>query len=121
MENMNKIISFILGLIVVIVFIAVISGRLKLGEKVASLTKSGTATKTTPTPTPVTTANNVTTTNRYATNTTTTTNTTTKGGNTVQGVNSIPNTGAETALIPTALSMFGAGMFLRKAGKKKNS
>lgn len=54
MDNFNKVISFILGLVVVIVFFAVITGRLNLRGRIPLLTKSATPTPTT-TPTPIST------------------------------------------------------------------
>lgn len=54
MDNFNRTISFVLGLVVVIVFLAVISGRINLKNKLSSLTKSSTTPppKTTTMPTP---------------------------------------------------------------------
>lgn len=43
MEGLNKIISLVLGLIVVVVIVAIIVGRLNLGKRFASVTKGGLA------------------------------------------------------------------------------
>lgn len=51
MENFNKVLSFILGLVVVVVFVSVLSGRLNLGLK-EKLIGGKTQAKATPTPTP---------------------------------------------------------------------
>jgi hypothetical protein len=54
MEGLNKAISFILGLVVVVVFIAVLTGRINLSSRLSFLGKvvKTTATKTNLTPTP---------------------------------------------------------------------
>lgn len=110
MDNFNKIVSFILGLVVVIVFFAVITGRIKLGKYTPSFAK-----KPTPTPTVVSTVkiedkptnvvyNNYQTTNKntYSTKTPTT----------------IPSSGLPTFFIPSLLAGVFGGSYLRKAGKK---
>lgn len=126
MQGLNRAISFILGLIVVVVFIAVVSGKIKLGSIIPSLSRTTTKAVVSPTPTPTGTAPAVTqtntTTNTYKTNGNTASNTTggtTKGGtNTVTNVTTIPNTGVPTLLIPFFLSSGIVGTFLRKIGKK---
>lgn len=50
-ESFNKILSFILGIIVVIILLAVISSRLRLGEKITFLPLGDKNKKTTPAPT----------------------------------------------------------------------
>jgi len=50
MDNFNKMFSFILGLIVVVVFLAVFTKRLNIGQNISKLTGKKT-TKTTITPT----------------------------------------------------------------------
>lgn len=60
MENFNKVLSFVLGLVVVVVFVVVLSGRLNLNLKNALTGKKISTGKVsvtgTPTPTPITTA-----------------------------------------------------------------
>lgn len=105
MENFNRIISFVLGLVVVIVFIAVITGKLNIGSKVKTL---GTK-KITITPSPtvimqpeeeVTAATTVN--NNYSAKTPTT----------------IPSTGSPTILLPIIFSSLTVGLFLHQATKK---
>jgi len=50
MEGFNKAISFILGLVVVVVFIAVLTGRINLKNRIPSF-NAGIFSRTTPTPT----------------------------------------------------------------------
>lgn len=51
MENFNRVLSFIIGFIVIIVIIAIIAGRLNLRERFANVTSSLRRTATiTPTP-----------------------------------------------------------------------
>lgn len=149
MDNINKIISFILGLIVVIVFIAIVTGKFKIGSGIKNISKA----KVTPTVT--TSPNSLPTkavTITYNTNPQTTTpisakvivpTYTSKTPTTLNSTNqyrtvqttgviasntqiaapgtlsTIPNTGAPTLLIPTALSMLGSGVFLKRKSNKK--
>ncbi|KKP85701.1 MAG: hypothetical protein UR89_C0045G0003 [Candidatus Roizmanbacteria bacterium GW2011_GWA2_35_8] len=115
MEGLNKIISFVLGLVVVIVFFAVVTGKLDLKSKLSKTTKSQTPSgisgdQITPTPTKTTTSsatsNVKTVTNSYGsykTNGKTTT---------------IPSTGLPTLFIPSLLGAMIGGSFLKKAGKR---
>lgn len=104
MDSFNKVISFILGLVVVVVFLAVVSKRIDLSKKLLPLSQTGTAVSVTPTasqskgstPTPT---NGY---NRYQTTTTVTIPST------------IPATGSPTILIPFAISALFAGIGLRK-------
>ena len=96
MDSFNKIISFVLGLVVVVVFLAVISGRLNLGSKKAS-----------PTPTPTVAGTSIskaiisqTPINNY------------------QNPKTIPSTGPEL-LFPLVFSSFLSGLYLKKTGKNK--
>ncbi|OGK24065.1 hypothetical protein A3C25_05120 [Candidatus Roizmanbacteria bacterium RIFCSPHIGHO2_02_FULL_38_11] len=50
MDNFNRIVSFVLGLIVVIVFLAIVTGRFNIGNRTKNL---GGQTKISPTPTVV--------------------------------------------------------------------
>lgn len=123
MENFNRILSFIIGLVVVVVIVAVIANRINLGKRVSTLSQSlkkvsPTPTKVsdkdleipyqssspTPSPTPKIVVSNKTSDGTYET----------KGGLTNQP-KKIPSTGAPTLLIPLSL----AGAFI--GGKLKNS
>lgn len=141
MDSVNKVISFILGLIVVVVFIAIVTGRFKIGNNLKNLSKvkvSPTVTvKITPTPTKynVVTGYNSTTVKltppSAAPKTTKQTNGYTSTGYqaynaspTTQVMNNnnlstIPNTGAPTLLLPTAFSMLAGGTFLKRLSRKK--
>jgi len=129
MDSFNKIISFVLGLVVVLVFFAVITGRINLKSKtssVSNLTLTPTPIQknnsgffgffkpnTSPTPTP--------TQEPSPTTTGTSKNNVYKQNNQVSkssSARSIPSTGLPTLLIPTLLSGLVGGNFLRKFGKK---
>ena len=146
MENANKIISFILGLIVVVVFIAIVTGKFNLGKKIKTLSKvtPTTTPKVTPKVTPEVTKKVTIT---YPSNTqaktaapqgynqqktqpapaqkkavTSTGNYQAKGTATdIYGnsVSNIPNTGAPTLLLPTAFSLLAGGTFLKRLSRKK--
>ena len=107
MDSFNRVISFVLGLVVVLVFFAVVTGRLKLpGRLSLPFTKGATPTPTkAPTPTPIST---VKINNSYKTQPT---RVPTKPG-------TIPATGLPTLFIPSLLAGAAGGMFLRKTGKK---
>lgn len=109
MEGLNKIISLFLGLIVVVIFFAVISGRINLKNKFPKLT--GTKATITPTTTPKPASIKVTSEadqlpHPYKKPTPILTQT--------RRLTSIPATGAPTALIPLAFASFFGGMYLRK-------
>jgi len=130
MDSFNKVISFALGLVVVLVFFAVVTGKINLKSKTSTTTAKTTITPTpaqknsggffglfkpaTPTPTPTskpvsstsegTSENNV-----YKQNTTT------------SSAKSIPSTGLPTLFIPFLISGLAGGSLLRNAGKGKNS
>ncbi len=111
MDSFNRVISFVLGLVVVLVFFAVVTGRLKLPGKLSTPFPRGTT--PTPTksvgPTPISTVKINGQTggsvlgNNYKTQT--------KPG-------AIPATGLPTLFIPSLLAGGMGGVFLRKAGKK---
>lgn len=105
MDNFNKIISFVLGLVVVIVFFAVVTGKINFRKGLPSLTSLPTATVT-PNPTQTTSKTPSPTPSNYgsykATGKTTT----------------IPATGLPTLFIPTLLAGAFGGAFLRRTGKK---
>ncbi len=110
MDNLNKTVSFVLGLVVVLVFLAIITGRLNLKNKIPlfsggvsptpAVTKSPTSI---PTPTGTTSGQN----NTY-------------GNYKMKQIPSvIPATGLPTFFLSLLFSGFGGGLFLRKTGKKK--
>jgi hypothetical protein len=128
MDSFNKVISFALGLVVVLVFFAVVTGKINLKGKSTPTSASKTTISptptpknsggffglfrsATPTPTPTlkpissikveTSENNV-----YAQKTIT------------SSAKSIPSTGLPTLFIPMLISGLAGGSFLRKAGKK---
>lgn len=130
MDSFNKVVSFVLGLVVVLVFLSVVTGKLNLKGKSASTSvitptpvqKSndglfGFFNKPTPTSTPIPTqkplpisainvgGNNVY--NQY-------------GPTSPSYPKSIPSTGLPTLFIPTLLSGLVGGSFLRRSGKKKD-
>lgn len=101
MDSFNKIISFFLGLVVVIVFLAFATGRLKLpGQKTAFFGKPS------PTPTPISSVKIEGKSNQVQVN-----NYQTQMGKTPKN---IPATGVETLFFPTVISLALAGGYLRK-------
>lgn len=125
MDSFNKVISFVLGLVVVLVFFAFVTGKINLKSKTTQTSKTTLTQKnnggffgffksTTPTPTqkPPLTTNNA----------------GTISGNNIYKQNnqipkssdakSIPSTGLPTLFIPMLLSGLVGGNFLRKMGKK---
>jgi len=117
MQDFNKILSFILGLIVVIVFLVVISGKLNLRNKFLPFS--------TPTPTKQqakTTAPAVAI-NQYQNQATPQPTTASPSHSTpapvamtkgYQPLTTIPSTGPETSLLVLMLSGLGAGFYLRR-------
>jgi len=111
MDNLNKTISFVLGLVVVLVFLAVITGRLNLKGKLPVF--SGKTTSVSPTPSP----------SSQPTSQPTPQPTAMVGYNNYKTTSgktpgSIPATGSPTLLLPILLSGLSGGFFLkRKAGK----
>lgn len=106
MDNFNKVLSFILGLVVVIVFFAVLTGRLSLKKSFPFIsTKATPAAKVevTPTPKPVSSIVVSPTTSIYQRYQTTT-----------KTPSSIPSTGSPTLLLPFFISTLAAGFYLRK-------
>lgn len=124
MDNINKLISFGLGLIVVVVFLAVVTGKINLGKNVAKLTG-----KNSPTPTKTKTTINKEI-NNYKDSSSKITpvsslvvqDTKNKTYDTYQGKekapSTIPATGAPTLLIPLFLSGIGGGVLLKKIGER---
>lgn len=126
MDNFNRTISFILGLVVVVVFLAVISGRIDLRGRLTSLTKgvnfiSPTKTSPTPTPTPKNIISSVTIAPQVNTNYQTNQNqnqiTQTTKTNYSQNLKTIPGTGSPTLLIPLAFSTLMIGIGMRRKSK----
>jgi hypothetical protein len=117
MDNLNKLISFALGLVVVIVLLAFLSGKINIGKKINILGDNKTTTTPTPTPKKIITISNTninqptpTKTSEYHlyNSTSTTAKTTTKT------TKEIPSTGLPTIVIPLLFSAFGVGALLRK-------
>lgn len=110
MENLNKVVSFALGLVVVVVFLAVISGKIDLRKKITGSSSAKPASsgfslfglKPSPTPTPTPTLTNIpaasTTYNQYNS----------------QKPKTIPATGSPTILIPVLFSFLAGGLYLKK-------
>ena len=125
MDSFNKVISFVLGLVVVLVFFAVVTGKINLKSKTSpsspvqknsggffGLFKSASPTPTlipTSTPSSITINTNTSGNNVYKQN-----NQTSQYSN----AKSIPSTGLPTLFIPILFSGLVGGSFLRKAGKK---
>ncbi len=129
MDGFNKVLSFILGLIVVLVFVIVLSNRLHWGNKFLPFQASNTyqsptptSTKESPTPTLVFTNPQ---TNQTKGGTTTMQKQTTKGQTTgrsqanqktMQNIQTIPSTGSPTELLVLFGSLGALGVYLRKRG-----
>ena len=129
MDSFNKVISFALGLVVVLVFFAVVTGKINLKSKTSTVASNSILTptpvqkdnggffglfkpKTTPTPTQKPTSSitvNTSENNVYKQNNQTITSSNAK---------SIPSTGLPTIFIPMLFSGIAGGSLLRKAGKK---
>ena len=128
MEGFNKAISFILGLVVVVVFVAVLTGRINLKNRIPSF-NAGIFSRTTPTPTVLKPTGQQTTTvvldnqnqtqsntdnqgnvnyHQYQTNNTTPLNNKTT---------SIPNTGPEL-FFPIVFSGLSMGLIFKKISHK---
>ncbi|PIV09643.1 hypothetical protein COS31_04570 [Candidatus Roizmanbacteria bacterium CG02_land_8_20_14_3_00_36_15] len=107
MDNFNKVISFALGLVVVVVFLAVISGKINLKNKIPQL--SGLS-KTQVTPSPTTTPRPVQTPSAgyslYKNASVSVDKT--------QPTKTIPATGAPTIFIPMLFSTFITGLYFKK-------
>ncbi len=103
MDNFNKIVSFVLGLVVIVVFLAVITGRFNLKQKIPLFSS-----KPTPTPTQVVLPSPTISANAPTG--------TYMGNNSYNKANpsSIPSTGAPTALLPLLLGGLTMGVYLRK-------
>lgn len=105
MENLNKIISLFLGIIVFIILFVVIAGRLNIGKNFTNIKGGSTSKNVTPTPTiaAVTIKKTI----------KSTTPKKTSNNRSVTGVKTIPSTGP-SLFIPIALSALAAGAYLNK-------
>jgi hypothetical protein len=140
MESFNRVLYFILGLVVVLVFIIVFTGRLNLGKTFRPLagsttpnptpkteekkgffsflgsrptaTPTPTKAKVTPTPTPSGSVMTKGGTTGSQGRGSSTQPTTTKGG--VSNVQSIPATGSPVEILYLAIPTLSAGLYLRK-------
>ena len=128
MDSFNKVISFVLGLVVVIVFFLVLTGRINLKNKL-STTPSTTSTASkntsffnfggftatsTPTPTPTQNPASISSITIPGNHTYNQVSPAVKTGKT------IPSTGLPTLFIPALFSGLMGGGFLRKTGKRKS-
>ncbi len=121
MDQFNKVFSFILGLVVVVVFIAFASGKINLGGK-KPLFSGFLSSKTTPTPTPTSVQK---TSSESVQNTTSSQNSATYHSYlgtdiSTKTPSSIPNTGIPVFFFPFAISSLAGGVFLQKTSKKKD-
>ncbi len=112
MDSFNKIISFVLGLVVVIVFFAVVTGRINFKGGLPRLTKATVTPTQSPTPTSSSGSGSkvvispTSTVGRYEQQA--------QKSKTTQ----IPATGLPTLFVPSLLAGVLSGALLRKAGKK---
>jgi len=113
MDQFNKAISFFLGLIVVVVFLAVATGKINLKGKTLPFLKGSTV-SITPTPSPKV----VSTITYKAVGTQNKPTPTTQQNSQYRGATSIPSTGPEL-LFPLIVSTFLGGSFLKKISQKK--
>lgn len=124
MDSFNKIISFVLGLVVVIVFFAVVTGRINFKGGLPRLTKTSTTPtpKASPTPAPSTQSGA-----RVVISPTGTAalgkyqqqaQAQQKTKTTTSSTKQIPATGLPTLFIPALLAGATGGAFLRRVGKK---
>lgn len=130
MDSFNKVISFALGLVVVLVFFAVVTGKINLRSKTSTTASKSILTPTpvqnnnngffglfkpaSPTPTPTQKPSILTTSKANENNIYAQNNQTTIYSN----AKSIPSTGLPTIFIPILFSSLAAGSVLRRAGKK---
>ena len=109
MDSLNKVISFILGLLVVVFLLAIIAGKIKI-PGVQRPTISSTPNKTT-TPSPTKTTISVRPTLTTSSNHLYQSPTPQQKG--ASKTTTIPSTGAPTILLPSLISALAAGMYLR--------
>lgn len=118
MDSFNKVISFILGLVVVVVFVAVLMGRIKLGGKGFSLLKPSPSVTPTPVKVQSLTINPTGTVNKTGTATNSNYKAYTNTNGKASSAKTIPSTGVETLFVPSLLALATAGSFIRRSGKK---
>lgn len=114
MDNLNKTVSFVLGLVVVLVFLAIITGRLNLKNKLPTLGR-----KSSPTPTQKLVGQKVSNGSTVLPTLTLTgsQNSTYNQYQVVQGKipDTIPSTGSPTILLSFLFSSLGGGLLLKKS------
>lgn len=118
MDNFNKIISFVLGLIVVVVFLLIATGKLKVFNSKSGLfnvSRGNTVASPTPTAKPTIVAQN----NEGITPTDepkiTSTPKVLPTNNPAKDIKTIPSTGASTDLLIATLIMLAVGLIFKKA------
>lgn len=126
MEQFNKALSFILGLVVVAVFIVIASGKINFKNITFPKAKNTTKTVLSPTPTQkkvqlaVTNGTN----NKTGTGVQQNENYHSYTSHSTTGTpaipTSIPNTGVPIVLFPALITSLSAGVFLRSSGKNKS-
>jgi hypothetical protein len=112
MDSFNKVISFVLGLVVVVVFLAIASGKIDLRQKISGLSQIKKTTNSfslfeqnpTLTPTP----------SIVSTSKTTTASTTIYNQYNQTVPKKIPATGSPTLILPLLFSSLLGGVYLRK-------
>jgi len=110
MDSLNKVISFILGLLVVVFLLAIIAGKIKI-PGVQKTTISATPNQTiTPSPSSIKTTPSSPTLNILSYHSYQSPTPQEKGG---AKPTTIPSTGAPTMLLPSLISTLVAGMYLR--------
>lgn len=117
MDNFNKVISFILGLVVVIVFFGVISGRIKLGRFTPSFAKKITPTPPTPISSITIEENKANVNYDYKKNQNVSQNTSNTSYYLSTKPKTIPSAGLPTFFIPSLVFGVFVGSYLKKSGK----
>jgi hypothetical protein len=119
MESFNKVLSFFLGLVVVIVFIIVLSNRLNIKSKIIPLSNITVNKKLSPTPTPIIkktiSVQQTKKTEQIKFTQPSIVKQETKGG--VVSINTIPETGPATPLLVFYSSSALLGFYLKKIKK----
>jgi hypothetical protein len=111
MDSFNKIISFVLGLVVVIVFFAVVTGRINFKGGIPRLVKPSVTPTMSPTPSNESGS-------KVVINPTSATGRYQQQAQSQKKTTQIPATGLPTLFIPSLMAAASAGAFLRKTGKK---
>lgn len=113
MDSFNKVISFILGLVVVLVFVAVITGKINFKKGLPTLANVTPTVTPSPTKTP---SSKVSINPTMSAGSGSYTSYNNSGKTTTPS--KIPSTGLPTLFIPSLLAAATGGSFLRKTGKK---